>query len=220
MPVTGVFGGTFDPVHIGHLRCALEVLLRLGLSELRLVPAARPPHRPAPVAPAVLRAEMLEAAVADQPGLVVDRRELDRPGLSYTVDTLAELRREQPGRAIALVIGMDAYAGLDRWHRWEQLLELAHLVVMQRPGAVPPGGALAGLLEARRLAEPAELARGSGGILVCPVTALDISASAIRAEVASGGDPRYLVTDAVRRLIFESGCYARAADRVATGGTE
>ena len=216
--LSGVSGGTFDPVHIGHLRCGLEVLRRCGLSELRFVPAARPPHRSPPAAPAELRLRMLQLATAKQPGFVVDRRELDRPGPSYMVDTLASLRREAPERNLALVIGMDAYAGLVSWHEWERLLELAHLVVLQRPGALPPGGALAGLLEARRLCRPADLATGSGGILVCPVTALDISASAIRADVAAGGDPRFLVTDAVRDLILESGCYAARGSTAATGG--
>ncbi len=129
----GVFGGTFDPVHHGHLRTALEVLEGCGLEQLRLVPALVPPHRPQPRAPAPLRLEMLRRAVAGEPRLVVDDRELRRGGPSYTVDTLAELRAAVGTRPLCLVLGADAFLGLPGWHRWRELFALAHLVVVERP---------------------------------------------------------------------------------------
>lgn len=205
----GMFGGTFDPVHHGHLRTAFEVLEACRLAELRLVPASVPPHRPQPQAPARLRLEMLRRAVAGEPRLVVDDCELQRAGPSYTVDTLAGLRAQAGSRPLCLVLGADAFLGLPGWHRWPEILQLAHLVVVQRPGSrLAPGDELAAALEGRYCTSPAELAHGAAGrVLVREVTQLDISASAIRRLVAGGGDPRYLVPDAVRSLIVESGCY-------------
>lgn len=209
----GVFGGTFDPVHHGHLRTALEVLEGCGLEQLRLVPAHVPPHRPQPRAPADLRLEMLRRAVAGEPRLVVDDRELRRGGPSYTVDTLAELRAEVGTRPLCLVLGADAFLGLPGWHRWRELPGLAHLVVVERPGTrLEPDAALAGLLAGRRSPDAAALARSSAGLLwQQPVTPLDISASAIRALLASGGDPRFLVPEAVRELLMASRCYPSIA---------
>ena len=115
-----VLGGTFDPVHYGHLRPAIELLEALGLSQIRLVPGHVPPHRPQPRLDAPGRARLLERAVAGIPGLVVDRGELDRPGPSYTVDTLAGLRRQLGAhRPLCFIMGRDAFRGLMRWHRWE-----------------------------------------------------------------------------------------------------
>ncbi len=208
----GIFGGTFDPVHHGHLRTALEVLEGCGLDELRLVPAGVPPHRGAPRAPAALRLEMLRQAVAGESRLVVDDRELRRTGPSYTVDTLSTLRAGLGTRPLCLVLGADAFLGLPGWHRWRELPELAHLVVVHRPGALLElTGELADLFAGRRTGTAAALARASAGILwVQPVTQLDISSSAIRALVAGGGDPRYLVPDAVRELLMAGRCYLPA----------
>lgn len=208
--LVGVFGGTFDPVHFGHLRIALELLERTGLSEVRFIPAARPPHRAAPRTPAGLRLAMLEAAVADEPRFVVDRRELDRPGPSYTVDTLESLRLDFPDATLCLLLGMDAFAGLPGWHRWQDVLELAHVVVAERPGArLPDDGELGRLVRERRTTDAGDLAAArTGRIHVEPVTQLDISASGLRAAIRAGRDPRYLVPDAVRRIIFDTECYA------------
>jgi nicotinate-nucleotide adenylyltransferase len=217
--LVGVLGGTFDPVHIGHLRTALELLERAGLREIRLIPAARPPHRAAPGTSAALRLAMLEAAIADEPRFVADRRELDRTGPSYTVLTLESLAAEQPDAIWCLLLGMDAFLGLPEWHRWTDLLELAHVVVAHRPGArVPDGGQLGKLVRERRTASAADLtAARAGRIHIEPVTQLDISASGIRAAVRAGRDPRYLVPDAVRRIIFETECYAEKQTEDAQG---
>src|SRR5450631_1836081 len=131
----GIVGGTFDPIHYGHLRLAAEVSAALGLFQVRLIPAGIPPHRPPPVASGADRLAMTELGCAEFPGLVADRREILRPGPSYTVATLQALHAEDTTRPLALIIGSDAFAGLAGWHRWEQLFTLAHMVVVERPGA-------------------------------------------------------------------------------------
>lgn len=205
----GIFGGTFDPVHHGHLRAALELLQDLELSELRLIPCRIPPHRATPGATPEQRLAMLRAAVRDQSGFIVDDRELRRAGPSYTVDTLHSLRTEFGDTPLCLIVGADAFLGFPTWHRWTELIELAHVVVMHRPGwNAPADGVLADLLQARRVDTPARLrAQSAGCILVWPVTQLDISASRIREEVRRGRSPRYLVPDPVWELIRTEGIY-------------
>ena len=130
----GLLGGTFNPVHNGHLRSAVEVRERLALDELRLVPSARPPHRAAPEVTAEQRLAMVQLALAGSDELQVDARELQRSSPSWTVDTLASLRAELgPQAVVFFILGWDAFCGLPGWHRWQELLELAHLVVLQRP---------------------------------------------------------------------------------------
>ncbi len=211
MQPIGVLGGTFDPVHFGHLRSALEVREALGLAQLRLIPCRLPPHRDPPVASAAQRLAMLEAAIAGEPGLHVDRRELDRPPPSYTVDTLRSLRTEFGAQApLCLLLGQDAFRGVPAWHRWELLIELAHFIVLERPQPPerwPPE--VEALLEGRRAADPKRLAECPAGLVLCHrVTQLDISATRIRDLVASGSSPRYLLPDAVWAMILEHGLYA------------
>lgn len=209
----GVFGGTFDPVHFGHLRSALEVCEALGLREMRLVPVNQPPHRAMPVANGKQRETMLQAAIGkDGPGLVVDNRELKREGPSYMVDTLISLRED--GRKpladepICLVLGLDVFLQLHTWHRWEEILSLAHLVVTHRPGwtmnddgkSMAPE--LARLWQEGLVDDVTELeSRPAGKIMHMAVSQLDISATRIRKLVAAGKSPRYLLPDAVWNLI-------------------
>ncbi|MDE2052430.1 MAG: nicotinate-nucleotide adenylyltransferase, partial [Gammaproteobacteria bacterium] len=138
MQPIGLFGGTFDPIHYGHLRTAFELWQELRLAEVRFLPTGSPPHREQPLADAELRLRMVQAAVADQPAFVVDDREVRRTGISYSVDTLTELRAEYPDRSLCLLLGMDAFLGLPNWHRWRDLLGLAHIVVAHRPGWKAP----------------------------------------------------------------------------------
>ncbi len=210
MQALGILGGTFDPVHCGHLRLAIEMRERLGLSRVHLIPVRVPPHRDAPHADPRSRLRMLEAAVRGAPELQVDDRELRREGPSYTVDTLISLREDYPEHSLCLLLGMDAFAGLASWHRWRELLELAHIGVAQRPGArAPLGGEAARLLEERRA--PLEQ-RGlnqapAGSIFVAEVPALDVSASRIRSLLAAGRSVRYLVPEATLDIILEDRIY-------------
>jgi nicotinate-nucleotide adenylyltransferase len=199
----GIFGGTFDPIHYGHLRTAFEVMQALGLDELRFVPAGDPPHRPAPRADAATRLQWVRAAVADQAGFVVDDREVRRAGPSYSVLTLSELRAERPDVPLCLIVGMDAFLGIDQWQRWRELFELAHVVVAPRPGyAVPRQGTVGELLSQREAREAGELrATPAGRIYVQPVTQLEISSTELRDLLSAGRDPRYLVPDSVRALL-------------------
>lgn len=209
MSPIGIFGGTFDPIHFGHLRTAFELLQALGLDQVRLVPAGQPPHRDSPLCDAEHRLAMVRAAVADQPGLVVDDREVRRAGPSYTVLTLRELRAEAPSRPLCLIVGMDAFLGLPQWHEWRAVLDLAHLVVAHRPGWVAPdAGTLGELLAMHGTARVADLHESvAGRIHVRPVTQLEISSTDLRSLIVAGQDPRYLLPDPVRALIHDTGCY-------------
>jgi len=211
----GVFGGTFDPIHYGHLRTAFELLEAARLYHVRFVPAGRPPHRDAVHADAATRVALVAAAIGDEPRFVLDERELQRAGPSYTVDTLTDLRAEFPGRPLCLVIGMDAFLGLPGWHRWREILALAHLLVAHRPGwRAPEDGPLGELLQEHGTAEAGALhAARAGKVLVHEVTQLEISSSAIRELARAGREPRYLVPDPVCRLLAGSGCYASQPQR-------
>ena len=157
----GVFGGTFDPIHYGHLRAALDVHQALALGELRFLPLNVPVHREQPRASAAQRRAMVEAAIAGEPGFRVDDRELVRAGRSYSVDTLTSLRDELGDtRPICLLVGGDAFNGFFDWHRPRDILELAHLVVMQRPGApIQRDARLRTEVERRRATRREELER-------------------------------------------------------------
>ena len=136
-PPIGILGGTFDPIHIGHLRPAIEARGALGLAEVRLLPNHIPPHRANPLCSSEQRLAMVRLAAADNPGFVVDERELRRDTPSWTIDTLVELRSELPDTPLCFLMGMDSLLGLPGWHRWQELLDYAHLVVSCRPGWQP-----------------------------------------------------------------------------------
>ena len=210
----GVFGGMFDPIHYGHLRTAHELHEILGLEAIAFLPAGDPPHRAAPLADAATRLAMVRAAVQDDPRFIVDDRELRRAGPSWTVLTLEELRAERGRQPIALIMGMDAFAGLDRWHRASDLIGLAHLVIAIRPKAPAPGDGLAAmLLRENCCEEPARLSECPAGLVyVSRGTQLDLSSSAVRNVVAAGRDPRYLMPEAARRIILARGSYARSGE--------
>ena len=209
MSPVGIFGGTFDPIHYGHLRSAYELLQDLRLSEVRFVPSAAPPHRGGTFAPAELRFRMVEVAVAGQEGFAVDDCEFRRDGPSYTVDTLTAIREEQKDASICLIVGMDAYLGLTTWHRWGEILDLAHIIVAHRPGwQLPETGALGDLLARHGTEEADDLHEATcGRIYHHAVTQLEIASTEIRELVAAGRDPRFLMPDGVRDIIVESGCY-------------
>ena len=212
MAALGILGGTFDPVHCGHLRLALEMRERLRLDKVRLMPALNPRLRDRPVADAQLRLRMLDAAVASTPELEVDARELERPGPTTTVETLETLRAELPDTPLVLVLGMDAFSRLDGWHRWTELLGLCHLAIAGRTGAGPPGeGQVADLLRAHRADTLAALQSSPAGCIhVADIPRLDISATDIRRRLGAGRNVRCLVPGAVQRLIAAHGIYTHA----------
>ena len=214
----GILGGTFDPIHHGHLRTALDVAEAVGLDELRLIPLRHAVHRDQPETPAALRLAMVQAAIAGEPRFVTDDREIRRDAPSYTLHTLESLRAERgAAEPIGVLVGGDAFAEFLTWHRPHDILRLAHLIVMRRPGADGiADAALRGLVERHRAASAAELrARPGGRILFQPVTQLDISATDIRARLGAGRSARYLVPDAVLELIRREGLYGPPARETA-----
>jgi nicotinate-nucleotide adenylyltransferase len=206
----GLLGGTFDPIHFGHLRPALEIRDALGLDSVRFLPCRIPPHRGTPRETAETRAAMVARALEGEPGFVLDRRELEREGPSYTADTLRSLRAELGDEvALCLILGRDAFNGLPKWHDAEALLKLAHIVVAQRPGEEgEPEEVLARMIAGRVSESLAELEREPAGkVVFVEVTQLAIAATAIREGLARGQSPRFLVPDGVWNMIRESGLY-------------
>jgi nicotinate-nucleotide adenylyltransferase len=212
----GVLGGTFDPVHYGHLRLAEELGETLKLGEVRLIPVGTPPHRVTPHVAAEHRLEMVRIAVAGNPRLTVDERELRRAGPGYTYDTLAGLRAEiGAARPLVLIVGADAFLEFASWHRWREVFGLAHIAVAHRPGfpaerwgeRMPQP--LAREYESRLMRQPlATHLQPAGGIVVVPFTALDISATAIRDRIKAGTSPRYLLPSSVLDYIRKHQLYA------------
>lgn len=216
----GLFGGTFDPVHLGHLRLAEEAADSLGLSSVRWIPAGQPAHRAhtdkAPQVTAAQRLEMVRLAIAGNPRFTLDPAEVAAAAPSYTVPTLERLRADPAvgaARPLVLLLGADAFAGLPGWHRWTALFDLAHIAVAHRPGfpidaaSLPP--ALAAIYRARRAESPAALgAAPAGAIVTFAMTQLAISATQIRALLANGRSPRYLLPDAVIAYIQKQLLYS------------
>jgi nicotinate-nucleotide adenylyltransferase len=206
----GILGGTFDPIHYGHLRPALDLLEELELAEIRFIPCRIPAHRGTPLITAEQRLALVQLATDGQPGFVTDDRELRRDGLSYMFDTLASLREDSGDEMpLCLILGTDAFRELHTWHRWQELPGLAHIVVMQRPGLLKP---LIPVLEAfttpRVVYDRFALRRKpAGGILFQPVTQLNISATQIRALLARGQSPRYLLPEVVLASIHTQSLY-------------
>lgn len=211
-----LYGGTFDPVHNGHLAIARAAWQRLG-SPVRMMPAADPPHRPPPGASAQDRAEMLALAVADEPGLCVDRRELERTGRSYTVDTLRALRADEPDLPVAMLLGADSFLSLPGWKDWRDLFGLVHFVVAERPGEDsvldPLPEPLAAEVRGRWTEDGAALAAAPAGRVMRLGQPLhDVSATALRSRIAAGRPWQHLVPAPVAALIRTRGLYRDAAN--------
>lgn len=211
----GLFGGTFDPVHFGHLRLAEEAIDLLDLAGVRWIPAGQPAHREAPQVTAAQRLEMVRQATAGNPRFFVDAAEVEAETPSYTVPTLERLRRELgPTQPLVLLVGADAFAGLPTWHRWRDLFALAHVAVSHRPGFPIEPASLSHELATefsdrggvdRRILRDAP----AGGIVTFAMTQLAISATQIRKNLAAGRSVRYLLPDPVVDYINQYQLYQR-----------
>ena len=204
----GILGGTFDPIHLGHLRLAQEVAEALALSAVRFIPGGIPPHRATPQTVVTDRVAMVKLAIDDNPLFVLDERETRRAGKSYTYDTLTELRAEVgAARPLVLMMGADAFLGFTAWYRWQEIFALAHVAVAHRPSSVLGGmpAAVAREFTQRRTSDLQAVHRAPAGAIVeVPITALDISATRIRAMVRARRSARYLLPSAVREYIEDN----------------
>ena len=208
----GLFGGTFDPVHVGHLRTAVELSERYALHQLRLLPNHRPAHRNQPSASTRQRIEMLEIATQNMPLLVVDAREALRDKTSYTYDTLCEFSQEFPDTTLIFFMGQDAFSAFHSWHRWQEILELTNLVVIDRPDA-ELGEWATNLIakQADTIGHRVEDAR-TGVIERCGVTQLAISATNVRERIANRQSVDFLVPERVKEYIVEQKLYSQASN--------
>lgn len=210
MKPVGILGGTFDPVHHGHLRIAIECYERLQLAEVRFIPLHQPPHRQQPLASAAQRHAMLQLALAGHDELRIDDCELQRRGVSYTIETLQHLRRQDASGSFCLLTGRDAFNGLCSWRNWQQLLDHAHIIVVERPGESAAGTdrALAELLQQHRNTDMETLhTEPAGSILELAIPLLDISASQIRALCKDGRDASGLLPEKVLDYIHQHALY-------------
>ena len=215
----GILGGTFDPIHNGHLRLAQEALEQCDLTEVRFVPSGVPPHRDVPCAEAAHRLNMVRLAVEGNHAFVLDEREIHRTDPCYSVDTLRSLRLELGAeQSLCLLLGGDAFLSLHTWHNWKSLFELAHVVVIQRPG-IPLGNAItqaASDLQQQYIARLAPAPRRLhespfGSIVVLDMPLLDISATTIRKRSAEKKSTHYLQPETVVRYIQSHNLYRHHA---------
>ena len=204
-----IFGGTFDPVHNGHLRMATELTEHLHCSELRLIPAGIPPHREANQVAAHHRLAMLELAIEHEDKLRVDDCELKREGKSYTIDTMQVLREQQPKDVLTFCMGMDAFVSINTWQRWQEMLDYVNIVVITRPGFyLPREGDVHDWWEQHVVDSAAKLAKSTHGkLLSLELTPLSISSSDLRQRVTERKSIRYLVPKTVQHYIEQHQLY-------------
>lgn len=207
----GILGGTFDPIHIGHLRLGWEARTQLNLQEVRFIPCHIPPHRDTPSSESQDRLAMTRLACEAVPGFTVDDWEINRNEPSYSVETLSHIRGQiGEDTPLVFIMGMDAFRQFSHWHEWHQMLNLAHLWVAHRPRSSTPGKESEEfeLLQALHVESPKDLLKEpAGSIHVYNTTALDISATQLRRDIERGQDPRFLVPDSVWHYIREHGLY-------------
>jgi len=197
----GLYGGSFDPVHFGHLRTAFEVCRQFDLDHLRLVPSGNPPHRAAARVDAKHRVAMLRLAIDRVDGLQVDDRETHRTERSYSIDTIRSVQADFPAARIVLVIGMDQFCVFDTWHEWQEILATAELIVMERPGETLNATGRAMLKHA-----------GSMPVQLCSVTQLDISSSRIRRDLQREMEIDFLLPYDVQAYIQRYKLYGAHSD--------
>lgn len=220
MQLFGILGGTFNPIHFGHLRMAQELADALNLAEIRFIPSANPPHKAAPVVSAQQRADMVQLAIANNPLFKLDACELNRTGASYTIDTLISLREELGEKvSVCLIIGSDAFSHLDNWYRWQELLNYCHIVLVQRPSSLTQSkqaqpklsGQMTAFLTENYTESVDDLAKKTAGYIhMQHITAQDISATNIRKKLASSHSAKYLLPEQVLAYIKQQHLYSLA----------
>lgn len=205
MQFIGINGGTFDPIHNGHLRAALEVQHQLNLAEVRFIPCYQPVHRDRPMVSAEQRCKMVELAIQDQPKFKLDRTEIDRGGPSYMVDTLSALKEKQPSAGLVLMMGTDAFSRFHAWHNWQQILKLANIAVMHRPGDGLPLHCESGqILRAHHVEQ---FTQPSEQIMDVVITQLDVSSTAVRSHLQHDMPVDYLLPPQVIDYIKKQQLY-------------
>ena len=198
----GLFGGTFDPIHLGHLRMALEVADALDLEQVRFIPNRVPPHRRQPLASGAERLAMIQAAIQGESRFIADDRELRLDRTSYTVHTLQALHQEFPNQSWAFIIGVDAFLQLPSWYEWQNLFNLTHFIVVGRPGYALNTSNETPWFQPYQVDSIADLTqRATGGVLPLGIQGFDISATQLRHLIAQGQSPRYLTPDPVWAMI-------------------
>ncbi|WP_321326393.1 nicotinate-nucleotide adenylyltransferase [Thiomicrorhabdus sp.] len=205
MKFIGINGGTFDPVHYGHLRPALEVMQRLGFEQVRFVPCFRPVHKNTPSVSAKQRSDMIKLAIQKQPKFVLDTIEMDKGGPSYTADTLAILKEQFKDFSLVLMMGTDAFAKFYTWHEWQKILKMANIVVMHRPGEPVPQSGESG--EIYKQNHVTQFTAEAGQVMDIDVTQLDISSTLVRNHLLAGQSAEYLLPPCVMEYINEHGLY-------------
>ncbi len=207
----GILGGTFDPIHLGHLRLALEVQQSLELDHIRMTPCYQPVHRSQPAVSAEHRLAMLQQAVELEAALQVDEREIHRHEPSYTIDTLTSLKADFDSTNLCLIMGNDAFLNFTHWHKWEEILEHAHVVVAHRPHFnIPAHSALDKKFNTRYTQNKKDLfTQPAGKIYFQKITSLEISATDIREQIENDANPRYLLPEAVFEYIRENKLYTK-----------
>ncbi|MDH5407563.1 MAG: nicotinate-nucleotide adenylyltransferase [Gammaproteobacteria bacterium] len=208
----GVFGGTFDPIHLGHIQTVTDVAAAMELEQVLFIPVGIPPHRDKPIASAEQRLAMVNLAIAANDRFVLDDREIRRPGPSYMVETLGSLREQQgETTSIGLILGLDAFCELDSWHQWQEINQLAHLIVMTRPGWDEKGitsPALQKLVAEHQVTNPLDCHKqAAGSVVFLPVSPMDISSTQIRKSIRAGLDVSTLLPTSVNSLIQQEQIY-------------
>jgi nicotinate-nucleotide adenylyltransferase len=215
LKVIGLLGGTFNPIHFGHLRMAQELADSLDFNEVRFIPAANPPHKTAPEVSAEHRAAMVRLGIANNPRFSFDDRELHRTGASYTIDTLDSLRDELGGEvSLVLLMGSDAFTKLNTWHRWEEIIQRCHITLVQRPlaSSIATKENLPKVLETflhNHYTENGDdlHSAAAGYVIMQHITALDISSTTIRHTFEQKNSARYLMPESVIDYIQQHQLY-------------
>lgn len=205
MKLIGINGGTFDPIHYGHLRPALEVMQQLNLAQVQFVPCHQPVHKASPTVTAEQRCEMIELAIKHQPKFVLNKIEINKGGPSFMVETLSLLKPQHANDSLVLMMGTDAFAQFHRWHCWQDIIKLANIVIMHRPGEPVPLECTSGQIYSEHRVDV--FTRPYGQMLDIEVTQLDISSTKIRQQIANGQGAEYLLLPCVMEYIKEQALY-------------